>query len=205
MARSPVRDRPAYCDDLDKALDHIWSRLEAAVADRDDPYRLPGVATIAPDGAPTVRTVCLRDADRAAWRLRFHTDSRSAKAAQLAADPRVMLLFYDPVEKLQIRASGLAELHRDDETARAAWAVAQDFSRRTYFVEPGPGTPWPEPTSGMPDDPAAFAQQEKGFAVFMPVDVRLGRLEWLHLAARGQRRAAYDRQDGRIAASWLIP
>lgn len=167
--------------------------------------RLPGLATIDASGAPSARTVVLRAADGGRWVLRFHTDGRSAKAAEIEAAGRVACLFYDPVSKVQLRATGRAEIHRQDGVARAAWATADPVQRRAYLAVAAPGTPASGPTSGLPSDPLILADQEKGLAAFTVIDVQVERLEWLHLDGDGHRKAVIERREGKIISTWLVP
>ena len=52
-------------------------------------------ASLGLDGAPKVRTVVIRSLDETNGLIRFNTDLRSRKAAEIDADSRVTLLGYD--------------------------------------------------------------------------------------------------------------
>ncbi len=196
--------RPSFYDDLAETLAEAWRLIARGVADRRSPFHHPVVATAGLDGAPRARTVILRGCDVAGRVLRFHTDLRSEKAAEIAARPDVALHFYDPGAKIQLRLSGTAALHRDDQVADAAWAGSRLFSRQCYGVAPGPGTPiaaggdftLPEAT----DEGTAA-----GRAHFAAVMVHVASLEWLYLAAAGHRRARFDWSSGSPQAVWLTP
>ena len=82
-------------------LADVWSRLAAGAAGSDHPYRNAFVATLDTTGAPTVRTVVLRAADRSAGTIDFHTDCRSSKVAQLRRDARVGWVFWDAADRVQ--------------------------------------------------------------------------------------------------------
>ena len=192
---------PAFYDDLEGSLAEAWQLIGRGVADRRSPFHTPTVATTRPDGPPALRTVVLRGAVPSDWTLRFHTDVRSAKVAELQADPRIALHFYDPGRKVQIRIDGRAQL-RTGGPASAFWAAMKPHSRACYRAESGPGqaldTPLPAPPGGAgPDD-----WGRENFAV---VSVAAARLEWLYLAARGHRRARFERHEGRLSATWLAP
>jgi len=207
------RAPPAFYDDLDAALDEAWRRLARGAADRRSSLHTPMIATVAPDGAPEVRTVVLRGADPATGVLRCHTDARSAKVAAIGAEPRVQLAFYDPRAKIQIRASGLAAVHRTDDRAGEAWRATGLHSRRCYLADPAPGTPIDGPGSGLPDHLATAApeetESEAGRANFAVVTVRVAALDWLYLAARGHRRARFERAAEEAGTGWkgqwLVP
>jgi hypothetical protein len=193
--------RPGFYDDLPATLAEAWRLLTAGVTDRRSGFHTLTVATIGLDGRPRTRTVVLRGCEATAATLRFHTDARAAKAAELARDPRIALHAYDPVQKIQIRIEGIARIHADDAVADAAWAGSRDFSRACYGISPGPGTPVTAPDAyAMPEDAEAVAA---GRADFRAVVITGATLEWLYLAHAGHRRALFDlaRADGR----WLAP
>lgn len=193
-------------DTLDGVWDDVWSRLETAVQRRTHPWRTFTVATRGDDGVDA-RTVVLRGADRDSGTLRFHTDRRSSKLAQLLHDRRVALVFYG--EGVQVRVRGLAVVHVDGEPADAAWDATPAMSRRCYLGTAAPGTPSAEPTSGLPEDLAMLRppieRTQHGRAAFAVVEVRAQAIDWLHLAARGQRRAGFGREAGGWMSSWLVP
>ncbi len=80
---------------LEGALHAAFGRLAEGARDGRSPFRTPALATLGRDGAPQLRTVVLRGFDPAARSLSIHTDRRSAKVAELAADPRAALHVYD--------------------------------------------------------------------------------------------------------------
>ncbi len=193
---------PPWYDDLPGSLAEAWALLVRGVADRRHPFHTLQVATIGLDGAPTVRTVVLRGVEPARRVVRFHTDRRSRKARELAADPRIALHAYHPAAKIQLRLSGRAALHRDDPVAAAAWAATRPFSRACYRVALPPGTVAESPYAALAE---AGAGDEAGREAFLAVTVSVERLEFLFLAARGHRRALFDWSGGALAASWLVP
>ena len=106
---------------------------EARRTDLREPTAM-ALATMSPDGGPTVRMVLLRGIGEDG--LRFHTNYSSAKGRDLSADPRAAaVLYWDPLQR-QVRVSGPVERLSDaDSTAYfdsrprgsriAAWASAQ--------------------------------------------------------------------------------
>lgn len=184
---------------LDATLAEALRLIARGAADRRHPFHTPTLATLALDGAPAARTVVLRGFDAASRQLRIHTDRRAAKVAELVAEPRAALHLYDPGAAVQLRLTATASLHCDDAVADAAWAESRDFSRMCYAIDPAPGTPCAAP-------PPAPTDGEAGRRHFCAVLLRIERLEWLHLAAAGHRRARFAWQ-GRDApqSSWLVP
>lgn len=189
--------RPAFADDLGEALAEAERLLRRAVADRRSPWRTLQLASIAADGAPDVRTLVLRAFDPDARRLRLHTDRRSAKIAELATDPRVMVHGYDPGAKLQLRLAGEATVLTGADT-RAAWLASAPQARACYAIQPAPGSVVATP----PPAPLLSPGAEDQFAVLI---VRYHSLDWLWLSAEGHRRARFDWSSGTLVAHWLVP
>jgi pyridoxamine 5'-phosphate oxidase len=186
--------------DPDEIFADIAARLAAAVGDRRHAWRTPTLATVGLDGAPRARTVVLRGVDAACACVRFHSDMRSAKCAELGADGRAALHFYDAEAKLQLRLEGQAVLHCADATAQAAWQAAGLSARRTYAIEPGPGI-----FLAGPDDAAFSAQPSASFARFVVVELAVASIEWLYLRAEGHRRLLFTQTDGKREARWRAP
>lgn len=193
-------------DTLEGVWEDAWSRLEAAVRDREHAFRT-GVLASAGDDGVDARSVVLRGADRAAGTLRFHTDRRSAKLAQLLQDRRVALVFYG--DGVQLRVRGLASVLTEGEDVDAAWAATATISRRCYLTTDPPGTPSALPTAGLPPDLSLLRppieRTAPGRAAFTVVRVHAQSLDWLHLAAHGQRRAGFSHDGQRWMATWMVP
>jgi hypothetical protein len=184
---------------LDEILAEFFRLLSRGVADRRHPFHTPTLATLGRDGGPAARTLVLRGFEPTTRTLRLHSDSRAAKVAELAAEPRAALHLYDAGGAIQLRLSGHVTLHQDDGIADAAWAGSRDFSRMCYAVQPAPGTPCPAPPPAPTDAAAGRAQ----FCVLL---FRIARLEFLHLAAAGHRRARFTwPAAGPAEAHWLVP
>jgi pyridoxamine 5'-phosphate oxidase len=73
------------------------------------------LATAAPDGQPSARTVLMKGFDRRG--LVFYTNYESRKADDLAANPRVAVLFFWKELQRQVRIEGAVERVSRDESA----------------------------------------------------------------------------------------
>ncbi|PWG73847.1 pyridoxamine 5'-phosphate oxidase, partial [Enterococcus hirae] len=82
----PGRDDPARSlADLEA---RCWYLLEADAGDAGRGLATPVLATVGTDGSAAARTVVLRSATKVSRLLTFHTDRRSAKLREIAAEPR---------------------------------------------------------------------------------------------------------------------
>ena len=185
-------------DDLAASAAYGWSMLERGVKDRKSAFHTPSVATLTAEGAPTIRTVVLRGCDTQNKTVRFHTDTRSGKIAELTQNPQAALHFYDANAKIQLRLAAKLET-ASGATYDAAWANTRPMSRECYQVTQSPGS--------LIDDPyqVAFdaAATQDGEAHFAPVVAHILKMEWLYLAARGHRRALFDFEQD--TQNWLVP
>lgn len=192
------RPRPAHADDLGELRAAAFALLARGVADRRSPIHTPTLATIGLDGAPRARTLVLRGFDPDGRRLRLHSDRRTCKFGELAADPRCAVHAYDAAAQVQIRVEGTASLHTDDDVAEAAWQASRPFSRIIYAIAPAPGTRVALPPPAPQDDTT-------GRPHFATIEVKIHSLEWLWLAAEGHRRARIEWTGTEEHATWLVP
>lgn len=194
-------------DDLGDILPAAFCRWVRGVADRRSAFRTPTVATVAPDGTPQIRTMVLRGFDANARTLTLHTDRRAGKCIDIAHKRRVALHVYDRHAALQIRLSGTARLHIDDEVAAAGWARSSPSSRACYAINPAPGTPVPAPPEApKPITLSSGDSRGVGFDQFALMAVIFDQLDWLLLHHSGHRRARFNwGAEGPWQGDWLVP
>ena len=187
---------PGWYDDLEGFEVNAWQQLTRGAADRRSAFHTPVVASVGPNGEPNARTVVLRGCDPKERTLRFHTDKRAAKVAELQASPSLCLVFYDKGQKLQLRVRGRAELHGStSEIGGEAWDKTRSFSRECYRVAPDPGSP-----IGKGGE-YGHSERTDGGDAFTAVVVHIETIEALYLAAAGHRRASFTIS----ARQWLVP
>ena len=175
---------------LDEVLANAWSLLAQGAANRKHGFHHAAVATIGLTGMPRIRTVILRAADSADGTLRFHTDVRSEKCRDLAANPNISVVLYDEPSKTQVRVEGTATLHMDDQLADESWKAAQPMSKITYGIMPDPGLAIASPDLiSMPEPQTDVEWARKHFVV---VKVQVQTMQWLYLKRSGQRCAVFD-------------
>lgn len=114
-------------DPLD-LLDLWLGPVGANASDSTDMTTTPlmALATVGADGGPRVRHVLLSSYDRG--RLHFHSDTRSAKAAELAAESRVAATIVWPEIPRQLTVQGTVVAEDGDEAARA-------FAQRSRYLQ----------------------------------------------------------------------
>lgn len=176
----------------------IWATLSRALADIHHPWSLPSLGTSSEDG-PEVRTVVLREVDPAWRRLVAYSDARAAKVAEVRADPRVTWHFYDPRQRVQLRARGAAVVEQGTDYARGVWLQVPEANRAHYRTMGPPGMVIAAPAEGH-----IFAPGDADhFAVLVTT---IQELDWLWLAHEGHRRAKFVwREADGWQGSWTVP
>lgn len=201
---------PEYYNDLDGSFKAARSTISRGAKDRRSSAHHPVVSTVDTQGQPQQRVMILRAVDWERSELRFHTDMRSTKVEELAANAQTSVLIYDEPGKIQLRLQGTARIGNKDETLEA-WRKSTLFARRCYLADPAPGSASAEPTSGLDPDMEGVIPNEEdvthgrdNFAIML---VTLHSIEWLYLANAGHRRARFVRNaaSGIWQSTWLVP
>jgi pyridoxamine 5'-phosphate oxidase len=187
--------------DLNEVLANAWQLLELGVASRKHGFHHAAVATIGVTGKPRIRTVILRAAEAESRTMRFHTDLRSEKCRDIAANSNVSMVCYDEPSRTQVRVDGVATLHLNDELADASWKAAQPMSKITYGIMPAPGLVIDSPDAVSMPLPQTDVEWAREY--FVVVKVQIVSLQWLYLRQGGQRCAVFDFNSG--AKNWTVP
>ena len=159
------RDAIPHGDPL--TLFEAWF-AEAALSEPNDPNAM-ALATAAPDGAPSVRMVLLKEHGPDGFT--FYTNAGSRKGGEIRANPRAALLFHWKSLHRQVRIEGplqevsaamadayFASRHPDSRLGSAASDQSRPLdSRRTYLDRvaglrerfPGGEVPRPEHWTGF--------------------------------------------------------
>ncbi|TNE42572.1 MAG: hypothetical protein EP347_00755 [Alphaproteobacteria bacterium] len=199
-----IDDLPDHYTDLTRALEVATDNLAEATSIAGHPMKFMSAATHNSGGFPQTRLLTIRAFDPEQRCLSFFSDLRTPKIAQLAAQPQMQLLAYDPDVRIQLRLDGLVTVIDHPEPLRAAWERVPLASRRNYISDPAPGFRISDPTSPHPES------DEGAFDNFTILEVTLVRLDWLYLHIQGNRRAEFiwrshapfDKPDEQ---HWLVP
>ena len=175
-------------------LDGIWARLTAAPEHRQDPWRIPSMATVSSTMTPEVRQVVLRRADSASRTLEIHTDRASAKYDSLRQHPSAEFCFWNPRLQTQVRLSGTAILRTGDD-AELSWTSLAEPARAIYSVSPPPGTRLKNRHDFDHSSPARFVS----------VLTRIDRIDALCLS-RPKHQRMLAQWNGEVwQATWIVP
>lgn len=195
---------PHADDDLARIESSCWRWLTAAVGDRDSPLRTPVLATVGADGVDA-RSVILRAVEPAARVLVCFSDVRAGKVAALAHDPHVVWVFYEPVQRIQLRLRALAQAHHGDDVAERYWERLPPSAHGDYLGMAAPGEPVAGPeTTRIAAAASGNPLAQRNFAV---IEAQVQGLDVLFLRRQGHRRAGfeYDVDGGLIRALELQP
>lgn len=183
-----------------------WDRLMTGAVKSRTPFHKPCVATLCGKEV-SLRTVVLRKALAKERELRFHTDIRSPKWQELSLNPSISALFYDAVDRIQLRVKGKAILQQTNDITSEAWQKTTLSSRCCYLTEYSPSSFSAISTSGLSEEieqeKFTLADSERGYSNFGIVSIHVQSIDWLWLNHAGHRRAYFDYEKGRF--QWLIP
>jgi len=191
--------------DLNDIESQCWRSMVSGSTNRRSPFHTVAISTIY-QGKPHLMTVVLRRVDAEDRKLYLHTDARSPKVGHIQKHPHISWLGLDPDEKVQIRFSGKAMVHIEDELAREQWDRTGHHSRRAYMLEP-PGILLPErqeleaPLKGFhyTDD-----ESESGFRNFAVISCDVDWMDWYHLHHQGNLRAEFHYEGSLLkGCNWL--
>ena len=193
-------------------LEGVWAGIDnmltRGLSHYNDSFHWPVLGTVGKHGC-SQRSVILRGYRQNDRLLICHTDARAAKAQEIEQDSRVSWLFYHPKKKIQLRITGLATLHTDDQFADEQWAAASKTNRLNYSTSEAPGTVIPEPSTGLPElllnKLPTLLQSESARINFMSISCQFDNLDWLLLSPLGNRRARFQWIGGKMTACWVVP
>ena len=169
-----------------------WDELDRATREREHGWRTVALATVDSQGCADARSVILREVDATARCLRFYTDARSRKVAQIQAQPLGTLLAWCPRLSWQLRLRVRLRVDTGEQAVRPRWARLRLTPGAQDYVSPlAPGSP-------LGDGGPAVNEAASHFAL---VHADVLAMDWLELHADGHRRALFDTDGER----WVQP
>lgn len=173
-----------------------WARLERAARGGRDPMRTPVLATVDEASHPRARTVVLRAASQEGRGLEAYADLRSPKIGELRARPEASWVFYDPEDRLQVRARAHMEV-LSGEAAALRFAALSEHARRDYATAAAPGA-----TLEASEVHLHLERAEQNFAVLR---ARVHTMDILVLDNAGHRRLRLEYAAGGLVVTKLVP
>ncbi len=202
MRITPLAESPLPASGrLDALVDDVWLRIVRGLDGQWPPWSLPTLATVAASG-PRARILALRAADVATRTFTFHGDARSQKSREIAADPRVCVVFWDPTDGIEARFTGQAVLRRGDAVADHAWAEVSALRRLASRSAEAPGAHLSGPTRF---DAIPLSAEQDGRENFVVIEVHVDDLDWLWVGADDMRRATFAWTGTAWTGTWTIP
>ena len=199
---------PDYYNNLDKIYLKIWKLLNYGLQNRDAPFHIP-IFICGNKNKPDGRIVVLRGVNEKEKKIWFHSDIRSNKIKILQSDSSSMLLFYDKIEKIQLRISCTSKINYQNDITTKSWNKTVHMSRQCYLGSKPPGANTTLPTSGLSENidnlKYTLEESEVGYKNFCVVENFIESIEWLFLAAKGHRRAYFSLKNNLLEKKWLIP
>ena len=161
----------------------IWQELSRASRDKHHEWRTPVLATVNEQLLPSARTVVLRRVDIQSKRLHFYTDRRSPKCAELARQPKAMLLCWSKRLGWQLRMSIEVAIHSDGAEIDRLWEqISQSPAAADYLNASAPG--------GWIDAESLRSKAlTEGKHFFAKLEATVIDIDWLSLDRQGHRRA----------------
>lgn len=180
---------------LNDLFEETWKELKCGYEAKEHPFRSCCLATYDKSGKIKQRTVNLRlltDEKN----LLFYTDIRSGKIKQLRENPGASVLFYNPLNNLQISLCGKVVIHEDTQIWTDHYISIEGRSLNDYNTEDPPGKPIRNPLNVRRTKNINFAVLE-----FVPDCI-----EYLKLRQEPNRiRAYFELQDKEWKKTFLVP
>lgn len=202
------KNKPDYYNNLDKVYLKIWDLLNLGLKNRNAPFHIP-VFICGNKNKIDGRVIVLRGINEKEKKIWFHSDIRSNKVKVLKSNSDSAFLFYDKVEKVQLRINVNAKINYQNDMAEKSWKKTVLMSRQCYLGEKAPGSPSIDPSSGLTEDidnlKYSLDESEIGYNNFCVIEAFIKSIEWLYLAAKGHRRAYFSFENNSLKKKWLIP
>ncbi|WP_405205716.1 pyridoxamine 5'-phosphate oxidase family protein [Aquimarina sp. LLG6339-5] len=169
--------------------------LKTAITNNKHSFRYFTLATSDFNNTSRLRTVVLRDIDDN-LNMIIYTDERSKKIANIQANDRVSLLFYDQNRLLQITIKAKAEIISDQTTLDTIWNQIPSKSRKDYTTELSPGVEIKNP------DEINYLEGKHFFAAIKLIPIRI---EYLRLTRPNHIKVVFKKENANWKGHYVIP
>jgi pyridoxamine 5'-phosphate oxidase len=195
----------------------LWSELARATHDKHHEWRTCVLATVSQGGADA-RNVVLREVDSDAQALRFFSDARAAKLAQIEMHPEGTVVVWSRRLSWQLRLRVALSAQVDGLAVASRWArLKSSPAAQDYLAPLAPGLALPTtPASAKSEPPTESATElttelttdltsgtkvTEQRAYFALLTANVLSMDWLELRTTGHRRAVFDS----TGARWITP
>ncbi len=173
----------------------VVADLKIAAENSSHPFRYFTLATSDFNNIPRLRTVVLRDIDDS-LNMMIYTDERSKKIANIQANNRVSLLFYDQKRLLQITVKARAEIITDETIIQQIWSRIPEKSKRDYTTELSPGIEIKKPEE---------VDYLEGKHFFSAIRISPVRIEYLRLKRPNHIRIVFKKENNDWKGTYIVP
>ena len=202
------RNKSHFYNNLDETYFKVWELLNSGLKNRNASFHIP-TFICGNNNKFDGRIIVLRGVNEKQKKIWFHSDIRSNKVKIIKSNPKSALLFYDKIEKIQLRVLGISKINYQNDSTKISWKKTAHMSRQCYLGNKAPGINVSEPTSGLTNDfdnlKYTIEESEAGYKNFCVIDFFINSIEWLYLASKGHRRAHFFFENNQIKKQWLIP
>ena len=148
------------------------------------------------------RYVVLRDFIEKNHNLIFFTDKRSPKVKSIIKNNRTECLFYDRIEKIQLRIRTKSFILRDNQEIRKYWDKVPLESRKPYSTKLAPSSTLDTENIGSQE---AFLSDENVFSNFCVVENYIREVDYLSLISDPHKRLKIIIENNQIKIKELTP
>jgi pyridoxamine 5'-phosphate oxidase len=196
-------------EDLAHIRAALWAELTRATNDKHHEWRTGALATVNGEVADA-RTVVLREVDAPAQTLRFFSDARAGKVAQIQAHPHGTLLMWSRRLSWQLRLRVTLSTQTEGLAVSSRWArLKLSPAAQDYLAPLAPGVALQTPTAVGNRTSDTNSNRTAGAtttvteqrAYFALLTANVVSMDWLELRATGHRRAVFDAANAR----WVTP
>ncbi|MHA7058138.1 pyridoxamine 5'-phosphate oxidase family protein [Aquimarina sp. M1] len=169
--------------------------FKKALETKTHPFRYFTLATSDFNNIPRLRTVVLRDVDDD-LNMIVYTDERSKKIANIQANNRVSLLFYDQKRLLQITVKAKVEIIADEKTIHQLWKQIPEKAKKDYTTEFAPGREIQNPEE---------VDYLEGKHFFCAIKIIPARIEYLRLKRPNHIRVVFKKENRNWKGTYIVP
>jgi pyridoxamine 5'-phosphate oxidase len=182
---------------VEEIFHSVKHELHRGALEAKHPFRFVTLVTQSDNGVDA-RYVVLRSLDE---ELNFFvfTDARSSKVAHLRTHPDMVLLFYHPHKRTQVKVTGKAEIITSGKTKAAFWAKIQGEAQKAYNQVLPPGTAILDPSEAYSWN---VPLTDSNFTV---IQIRPFEIEALQLNGNEHLRILFNLEGKEWEKKWIAP